>query len=107
MAEKCANTSGPPPSGSMNPNPLALLNHLTAPIGMSASLILVGRVLVARTANFLQAFTNVSRRFDPEMTARGRAMNTHPRQNRAAGLSLFHTLRRAQPPQHGSLDTAR
>src|SRR5207342_1117523 len=38
MAEKCAKTSGPPPSGSMKPNPLALLNHLTVPIGMSASL---------------------------------------------------------------------
>ena len=30
-AEKCANTSAPPPSGSMKPNPLASLNHFTVP----------------------------------------------------------------------------
>src|SRR5438552_12919868 len=31
MAEKCAKTSSPPPSGSMKPKPLASLNHLTVP----------------------------------------------------------------------------
>ena len=34
IAEKCANTSAPPPSGSMNPKPLASLNHLTVPVAM-------------------------------------------------------------------------
>jgi hypothetical protein len=35
MAEKCAKASGPPPSGWMNPKPLASLNHLTVPLGMA------------------------------------------------------------------------
>src|SRR5678815_112158 len=35
IAEKCANTSLPPPSGVMKPNPFASLNHLTVPVAMS------------------------------------------------------------------------
>src|SRR5690348_16792004 len=31
MAEKCTNTSAPPPSGVMKPKPLASLNHFTVP----------------------------------------------------------------------------
>src|SRR5690606_27937028 len=31
IAEKCANTSAPPSSGVMKPNPLAPLNHFTVP----------------------------------------------------------------------------
>src|SRR6185312_16268478 len=31
IAEKCTKTSAPPPSGVMNPKPLASLNHLTVP----------------------------------------------------------------------------
>ena len=34
IAEKCAKTSSPPPSGSMKPNPFASLNHLTMPVAM-------------------------------------------------------------------------
>src|SRR5678815_4576287 len=34
IAEKCANRSSPPPSGVMNPNPLASLNHFTVPVGI-------------------------------------------------------------------------
>ena len=36
MAEKCAKTSSPPPSGEINPYPLALLNHFTVPVAMTA-----------------------------------------------------------------------
>lgn len=32
ISEKCTNTSEPPPSGLMNPNPLASLNQLTVPV---------------------------------------------------------------------------
>src|SRR4029453_7403811 len=35
IAEKCANRSSPPPSGVMNPNPLASLNHFTVPVAIS------------------------------------------------------------------------
>src|SRR5436190_17055079 len=35
IAEKCANRSSPPPSGVMNPKPLASLNHLTVPVAIS------------------------------------------------------------------------
>src|SRR5689334_17200337 len=35
IAEKCANTSLPPPSGVMKPKPFASLNHLTVPVAMS------------------------------------------------------------------------
>src|SRR5436190_21328519 len=34
IAEKCAKRSSPPPSGVMNPNPLASLNHLTVPVAI-------------------------------------------------------------------------
>src|SRR6186713_3137904 len=34
IAEKWANRSSPPPSGVMNPNPLASLNHFTVPVGI-------------------------------------------------------------------------
>jgi hypothetical protein len=34
MAEKCANTSSPPSSGVMNPNPFASLNHFTVPVAI-------------------------------------------------------------------------
>jgi Ca2+-binding RTX toxin-like protein len=36
IAEKWAKTSEPPPSGSMNPKPLASLNHLTVPVAICA-----------------------------------------------------------------------
>src|SRR5689334_78912 len=35
IAEKCANRSSPPPSGVMNPKPLASLNHFTVPVAIS------------------------------------------------------------------------
>src|SRR5690348_16654994 len=38
MAEWWANTSAPPPSGVMKPNPLFALNHFTVPIAMRLSL---------------------------------------------------------------------
>src|SRR6185369_1435583 len=34
MAEKWANTSGPPSSGVMNPKPFSALNHFTVPTAM-------------------------------------------------------------------------
>src|SRR5258705_5115850 len=35
IAEKWANRSSPPPSGVMNPKPLASLNHFTVPVAIS------------------------------------------------------------------------
>src|SRR6266536_3554639 len=37
MAEKCTNTSGPPPSWLMNPKPLSALNHFTVPCAIVLS----------------------------------------------------------------------
>src|SRR5688572_9077751 len=37
ISEKCANTSSPPSSGVMNPNPFASLNHFTVPVAMQLS----------------------------------------------------------------------
>src|SRR5258706_2307105 len=37
IAEKCANTSLPPPSGVIKPKPFASLNHLTVPVAMSVA----------------------------------------------------------------------
>src|SRR5690606_13272259 len=33
----CTNTSAPPSSGAMKPNPLAMLNHLTVPVAIGAT----------------------------------------------------------------------
>src|SRR5215813_2678304 len=43
MAEKCTNTSDPPPSTVMKPKPFSALNHLTVPCAMSLSFIKVYR----------------------------------------------------------------
>src|SRR4030065_341301 len=43
MDEKCTNTSGLPSLGAMNPNPLELLNHLTTPVSIPLSVLLVLR----------------------------------------------------------------
>src|SRR5215475_8618056 len=37
MAEKCTNTSDPPPSTVMKPKPFSALNHLTVPCAMFLS----------------------------------------------------------------------
>src|SRR5690348_11948619 len=38
MAEKCTNTSSPPPSCAINPNPLSALNHFTVPCAIPTPL---------------------------------------------------------------------
>src|SRR5262245_4484087 len=34
----CTKTSGPPPSGAMNPKPFAMLNHFTVPVAITSLL---------------------------------------------------------------------
>src|SRR5688572_23272008 len=112
MAEKCAKTSGPPPSGSMKPNPLALLNHLTVPNGMSPSLTLCWLIFDgARDANSLRAFINVSSRSDPEMPTMpprwALRSRERPKQWRRPGaISRLAFTRHATTSHHGHPERA-
>src|SRR5262245_21831372 len=106
MAEKCAKTSGPPPSGSMKPNPLALLNHLTVPIGMYASLrscLELGCLALLANRKFFAGVPKRVKTVRPREAVRGFHQQRADKQ--AAACRYFHGLTAGTAPQHDGLDT--